>query len=255
MRIKRMSGTLIVVLGLAVAGWAMAQQRGAGGQGARATGGAATSAGGGAAGAAADRDRERAADRLHDRDVTRDTDRTRDRDTLHLQDRDHLRDSDVFGSALMTPQELSQYRDRLRSVNTDTEWARIRAEHEEQMQARARQSGASLQAPVYGQFMMTAREQQRYRDRVQSARNLRRQAKIRAQHQAAMQERARRLGVQVPAPIYGQQLMTAEEQARYRERLQSMSDDAQRQQLMAEHRDQMQARARENRIPVADLGD
>ena len=49
--------------------------------------------------------------------------------------------------------------------------------------------------------------------------------------------------------------MTAEEQARYRERLQSMSNEAQRQQFMTEHREQMQTRARENRIPLDDLGD
>jgi hypothetical protein len=252
MSIKSMSSVLIVGLAVAAAGTAMAQQRGqAAGQSSRATGAA------GAAGASADR--ERAADRLQDRDVGRDTDRTRDRDatrdTLHLQDRDRLQDSDVFGSALMTPQELSQYKDRLRNAKTDAEWARIRARHEEQMQARARQSGGSLQAPVYGQFMMTAREQQRYRQRVESARNLRRQAKIRAQNQSAMQQRAKRLGVQLPPPVYGQQLMTAEEQARYRARLQSMSNEAGRQQLMAEHREQMQARARENRIPLDELGD
>lgn len=251
MSIKNVATVLTVALGIVLAVPGMAQQRGqAGGQGSRATGAASS-----AAGASADRDRQRAADRLQDRDVTRDTDRTRDRDTLHLQDRDRLQDSDIFGSPLMTPQELSQYKDRVRNAKSDAEWAQIRSQHEMQMQARARQSGAALQAPVYGQFMMTLRQQQRYRQRVESARTLRRKAKIRAQSQAEMQKRARRLGVQLPVPVYAQQLMTAEEQTRYRERLQSMSNEAQRQQFMAEHREQMQARARENRIPLDGLGD
>lgn len=234
MSIKKIATALTVGLAIAAAVPAMAQQRG---QGAAQRSRSAEPAGTPAS-SSADRDRERAADRL------------RDRDTLHLQDRDRLQDADIYGSALMTPSELSQYRDHLQSTQTDRQWAEIRAQHQEEMLARARQSGAALQAPVYGQFMMTAREQQRYRDRVQSARNPRRQAKVRAEYQAEMQKRAQRLGVQLPSPVFGQQMMTAEEQARYRERLQSMSNEAERQQFMAEHREQMQARAREHRISL-----
>lgn len=241
MRIKAIVQTVTLVLSVLAAASSMAQQRGQGAsQGARAPS---------AAGSAADRDRTRAADSLHDRAA----DRARDRDTLHLQDRDRLQDADIYGSAQMTPEELSRYRDRLRTAQSDREWAQIRAQHEEQMQARAKQNGAALAAPVYGQFMMTMREQQRYTSRLQAARTLRREAKIRATHQAEMQARARQLGVQLPPLIYGQQMMSAEEQMRYREQLQSASSDAARQQIMAEHRQQMQTRAREQRVPLEDF--
>jgi hypothetical protein len=84
-------------------------------------------------------DRERARDRDVDQDRVQDADRlrTQDRDSLHVRDRDRLRDEDIYGSELMTAEEREQYRQRLRSVQTDQEWARLRADHQEQMRARA----------------------------------------------------------------------------------------------------------------------
>jgi hypothetical protein len=204
---------------------------------------------------AADRVRQAEQDRISDRDRAqdRDLDRDRDRDTLRSQDRDRLHDADFYGTELMTAQEREQYRERLQAAQTDQQWAQIRAQHEDQMQARAEQRGVDLPAPIYGQFMMTAREQERYRERVESARNERRQAHIRAEYQERMRSRARQLGVDLPAQIYGQQLMSEEEQARYRRQLQAMSSEAERERFAAQHRGQMQARAREYRVPLDEL--
>lgn len=224
---------------------AMAQQRDRGASQDRAT----TSAADRARQADQDRisDRDRAADRARDRDLDQD----RDRDTLRSQDR--LRDADSYGAELMTPEEREQYRQRLQAAQTEQQWAQVRAQHERQMQARAEQRGVDLPPAIYGQFMMTAREQERYRERVESARNERRKARIRAEHEEQMRSRARQLGVELPPLIYGQRLMSEEEQARYRRQLQAMSSEAERERFIAQHREQMQARAREHRVPLDEL--
>ena len=201
-------------------------------------------------------DRDRAFDRDRDRDQARDTadrDRDRDRDTLHTQDRDRLRDRDIYGSALMTQQELDQYRERLGAVTTDREWARIRAEHQEQMQARARERNVDLAPPIYGQYLLTTREQERYRTQLQRARTEQARVALRTENQETVRNRARELGVDLPAPVYGQQLMTEQEQAQYRERLRVAANEQERERLQNEHRQQMQERARQNQVALDEL--
>ncbi len=63
------------------------------------------------------------------------------------QDQDRLQTRDqIYGSQLMTPQERSAYRDRLRSAKTMQERQRIRNEHHQRMQERARERGMTLPA-------------------------------------------------------------------------------------------------------------
>jgi hypothetical protein len=50
----------------------------------------------------------------------------------------------VYGSQLMTPHERTRYRDQLRNARTVQERDRIRAEHHQEMQVRARQRGLVL---------------------------------------------------------------------------------------------------------------
>ncbi len=50
----------------------------------------------------------------------------------------------VYGSQLMSREELGAYRERLRSARTAEERNRIRAEHHKQMQERARERGVRL---------------------------------------------------------------------------------------------------------------
>ena len=153
----------------------------------------------------------------------------------------------------MTAAEREQYREQMQSATTDQEWARLRAEHQEQMQTRALERGVSLPAPPYGQHLLTVREQERYRERLENARNEQARIALRAEHQQAMRARARELGVELPSPLYGQQLMTDQEQAQLRDRLRAAATEQERRRLQDEHREQMQERAREHRIPLDEL--
>jgi hypothetical protein len=76
-----------------------------------------------------------------DRDQVRDQDRTQtqDKDQTRLRDRDQ-----IYGSQLMTRQERSEYRTRLRAAKTAQEREQIRAEHHERMQERAKERGVTL---------------------------------------------------------------------------------------------------------------
>lgn len=50
----------------------------------------------------------------------------------------------IYGSQLMTRKERLEYRERLRAAKTQEERNRIRAEHHERMQERARERGVKL---------------------------------------------------------------------------------------------------------------
>ena len=50
----------------------------------------------------------------------------------------------VFGSQLMTPQERTEYRAKLRAAKTMEEREKIRAEHHTQMMKRAKAQGVTL---------------------------------------------------------------------------------------------------------------
>ncbi len=142
-----------------------------------------------------DRDQDRATERDRDRDQTRDQDRTQDRDRtrdpLYLQDRQQLRDRDIYGAQLMTRKELREYRDQLASKNSVREWAQLRAQHQEQMMARARERNVQLALPFYGQQLMTHQERIQLQTRLQKAANEQERERIREEHRKQMQERAR----------------------------------------------------------------
>lgn len=188
-----------------------------------------------------------------DRDLTRDRDRTQTQDQLHVRDQEQLHDEDIYGTGLMSTAEREQYRQRLQAVRTDQEWAQLRAQHEEQMQTRARTKNATLDPPIYGQYMLTKEEQARYRERLHTAQNEQARIAVRAENQEMVRNRARELGMDAPAPLYGQQMMTEQEQQQLRQRLQAAANDQERQQLQNEHRTQMQERAREHQVPVEEL--
>lgn len=144
-----------------------------------------------------DRDRVTDQDRDRDRDQDRDRDGDQDRERLHVQDRDQLRDRDIYGYALMSAEERNQYRSRMRELETEQEWARFRAAHQTSMTARARERGAALDPPLYGQQLMTDRECVELRERLGKALTEQDRERIRAEHRTRMNERARELGVPV----------------------------------------------------------
>ncbi len=78
--------------------------------------------------------------------AAQDRDRTQSKDTdrTQAQDRDPIRDQDIYGSQLMTPEERNEHRARMRTARTEEERERIRAENHERMKQRAEERGITL---------------------------------------------------------------------------------------------------------------
>ena len=70
--------------------------------------------------------------------VAADQDQTRD------QTRDQAREQTIYGYQLMTQQERAQYQAQMRNAKTAEERERLRNEHHEKMQARAKERGVLL---------------------------------------------------------------------------------------------------------------
>lgn len=78
-------------------------------------------------------------------------DQTRDQIRDQAQDRDRVQDQ-IYGSQLMTLQERTEYRAKMRALKTAQEREAYRLAHHQQMQARARAQGVTLpdEPPVGG---------------------------------------------------------------------------------------------------------
>jgi hypothetical protein len=109
--------------------------------------------------------------------------------------REHMPDHGMYGHEMMTTEERERYRQQLNSAQSDREWSQMRAEHQREMQSRAKAQGKQLDPPVFGQHMMTMEERNRYTQRMQAAATDAERAQIREEHQQAMMQRARELGV------------------------------------------------------------
>ncbi len=60
------------------------------------------------------------------------------------QQQEQARDQDVYGWQLMTPEERTEHRAKMRAAKTDAEREKIRKEHHDKMKARAKERGATL---------------------------------------------------------------------------------------------------------------
>ena len=109
--------------------------------------------------------------------------------------REHMPDHGIYGHQMMSAEERERYRQQLASAQDDREWSRMRAEHQREMQARAKAQGKPLDAPIFGQHMMTMEEQNRYTDRMQAATTEADKTRIREEHQQMMMQRAHELGI------------------------------------------------------------
>ena len=93
-----------------------------------------------------DRDRFRDRDRITN--PAQDRDRTRDQDRIHAPDNAGLGQNGIYGGELMSTQERNQYREQLRLTENDAQArTKFMAEHNEQMQQRARDKGVDLKDP------------------------------------------------------------------------------------------------------------
>lgn len=111
------------------------------------------------------------------------------------QIRENMPDEGIYGREMMTAEERERFRKQLNSAANDREWSRMRAEHQREMQARAKAQGRQLDPPVFGEHMMTMEERNRYTQRMQAAATDAEKAHIRAEHQQMMMQRAHELGI------------------------------------------------------------
>ena len=194
----------------------------------------ALSLGASASAIAQDRDRDRTRDPAADQDRVATQDRTQDR----IGDRDRIQDRDQD-----RVQDRDQDRDRDRLQDRDQR--QLHMQDREQLRDR----------DIYGSELMTRQERREYRNRIQAMQTMPEWARFRAEHQQRMMALARQEGVTLAPPFYGQQLMTDQERERLRERLENAANEQERLALRNEHREQMQARAREHQIPASELGE
>jgi len=78
--------------------------------------------------------------------VADDQEQTQDQDQLQTRDndQDRLRDQEIYGWQLMTPEERAEHRAKMRSLKTRNEREAYRMEYHERMQERAREKGVDL---------------------------------------------------------------------------------------------------------------
>ena len=166
---------------------------------------------------AGDRDQQMERDRTYDRDYTfdRDQDRDRDqtsghdqdqeraqdRDRLHITDPASLRNEDIYGYALMSEEELRQYRNQLMNMETNQAREHFQIQHESRMQERAQLQGKDLVPPgqgvIYGGELMTAQERNQYREQLRHMDSDEEREKFQAQHREQMELRAKALELDI----------------------------------------------------------
>lgn len=144
-----------------------------------------------------DRDRSDGRDYSHARDMGQDRDRAKDRDRVHVTDPASLGNEDIYGSALMSTEEMDQYRNRLMQIETVRAREQFQAKHEERMQSRAQKQGKDLvppgQGPIYGGELMTVQERNQYREQLRHMDTDGDREKFQSQHREQMEQRAKAL--------------------------------------------------------------
>jgi len=148
-----------------------------------------------------DRDQDRDRLRAHDQDKDQDRDRVQDRDRLHVTDPASLRDEDIYGSALMSKEELKQYRNQLMNMETEQAREHFQIQHESKMQERAQLRGQDLvppgQGPIYGGELMTVQERNQYREQLRYIDSDEEREEFQARHQEQMNLRAKALELDI----------------------------------------------------------
>ena len=69
--------------------------------------------------------------------------KTQDQDRARVQEQDRNRER-IYGGQLMTPEEHTEYQNKMRSMKTQQERDAYRLQHHKQMQERARKRGQEL---------------------------------------------------------------------------------------------------------------
>ena len=147
--------------------------------------------------------------------------------------------------------------DRGHQVQQDRTYDRDRQQDRDRVDAPARdramdrsqrQDFSKLQdQDIYGHEVMSVQERNHYRAQLQNANSVQEQEQLQARHKDQMQARAKAQGIELARPgsgIYGGELMSIEERNRYREELRMIDSQENRAKFTAQHREEMQIRAK-----------
>ena len=106
---------------------------------------------------------------------------------------------------------------------------------------------------IYGSEVMSVQERNEYRYQLQNANSEKERQQIEARHREMVMAKAQSQGIDLAPPgkgIYGGAIMSVEERNRYREELRLMGSEEERLQFMAQHREEMQIRAKAQGIEL-----
>lgn len=165
----------------------------------------------------------------------------------------------IYGEELMSATEQEQFRARNRALRTDEERRVLQEQHRQEMQTRARERG--VDAPIFGQRLMTREEQAQHRARMRDLRTGEELARFQAEHRQRMLARARERrqnNPDVAAPgdtpkqDRGRELMTEEERRRHRHEMRSKTTEEERERVRREEHEEMKERARERGVELPD---
>jgi hypothetical protein len=200
---------------------------------------------------------------------------------------------------LMTAQERENFRKQMEQATTAEERQKVRDAHRAAIEQRAKEQGVTLagpRGPGYGpgagghgrgdgrgpgagpradgpySQLFSAEERDRFRDQMRSAQTVEERQKLRDEHRALAETRAKEKGITLPqpgsgpragGPGYGRgpgmgagqrgvyaQLFTAEERERFRAQMHGAQTAEDRVKLRDEHRALAQARAKEKGIEL-----
>ncbi|MHB9102778.1 MAG: hypothetical protein ACYC2E_14865 [Sulfuricella sp.] len=118
----------------------------------------------------------------------------------------------IFGPQLMTEEERAAYRAKIRSAKTKEASEKIRTEHHEEMEVRAKEKGVipleaspakesangGVMGAIFGPQLMTEEDQVAYRARLRGAKSQEEREMIRAEHHRQLQSRAKGKGITLP---------------------------------------------------------
>ena len=143
---------------------------------------------------------------------------------------------------------------RMQQVDRDLAYDRDRMQDRAQTEAleqdrlRMQDTSRIMDQNIYGQALMTDAERNHYRKELGASGTPESRMEFQAQHEQRMQDRALMQGQDlVPPgqrPVYGGEFMSVQERNEYREQLRSYDSEKEREQHQAQHREQMDERAR-----------
>lgn len=114
----------------------------------------------------------------------------------------------VYGYQMMTPAERDEFRQKMAAAKTAEERGKLRDEHHAQMIKRAEEQGVTLMGrrgdpQLYGQQLMTPDERNAYMEKMRAATTREERIKLRNEHRAEMQQRAKEKGITLPESRMG----------------------------------------------------